>query len=174
VTRGKFLSMISSATHPRWPLQPPSWIWFPLIFRRSDFLLVHWGDWSKVPFYDQHRRSSNMATTVAILDLDSVDYLMNACVNWSRFFCGSLGVLNLHHIPLLPKPYLPYTHIQLPPLGGGGAYATSCVTLVCWVVVGAKVAHSWPWNGGILKLTGFSKDLKNWDWSASISKQMGN
>jgi hypothetical protein len=24
--------MISSTAHPRWPLQPPSWIWFPLIF----------------------------------------------------------------------------------------------------------------------------------------------
>jgi hypothetical protein len=27
-----------------------------------------------------------------------------------QFFCGSLGVLNLQHAPLLPKPYLPYTH----------------------------------------------------------------
>jgi hypothetical protein len=26
VTRGRFLSMINSATHPRWP---PSLIWFP-------------------------------------------------------------------------------------------------------------------------------------------------
>jgi hypothetical protein len=23
---------------------------------------------------------------------------------------GSFGLVNLHHIPLLPKPYLPYTH----------------------------------------------------------------
>jgi hypothetical protein len=30
------------------------------------------------------------------------------------FFGGSLRVINLHHVPLLPKPYLPYTHIQLP------------------------------------------------------------
>jgi hypothetical protein len=28
-----------------------------------------------------------------------------------------LGVINLHHIPLLPKPYLPYTHRQLPTRG---------------------------------------------------------
>jgi hypothetical protein len=34
VTRGRFLSMISSAAHPRWPLRPPSWIWFPLIRRQ--------------------------------------------------------------------------------------------------------------------------------------------
>jgi hypothetical protein len=26
VTGGTFISMISSATHPRWPLRPPSWI----------------------------------------------------------------------------------------------------------------------------------------------------
>jgi hypothetical protein len=32
VTGGKFLSMITSATHPRWRLRPPSWIWSPLIF----------------------------------------------------------------------------------------------------------------------------------------------
>jgi hypothetical protein len=32
VTGGKFLSMISSATHPRWLPCSSSWIWFPLIF----------------------------------------------------------------------------------------------------------------------------------------------
>jgi hypothetical protein len=31
VTRGRFLSMISFAAHPRWPLRPPSLIWFPSI-----------------------------------------------------------------------------------------------------------------------------------------------
>jgi hypothetical protein len=31
VSRGRFLSMISSAAHPRWSLRPPSWIWFPSI-----------------------------------------------------------------------------------------------------------------------------------------------
>jgi hypothetical protein len=31
VTRGRFLSMISSDTHPWWPLRLPSWIWFPSI-----------------------------------------------------------------------------------------------------------------------------------------------
>jgi hypothetical protein len=29
VTRGRFLSMISSTAHPRWPLRPPSRICFP-------------------------------------------------------------------------------------------------------------------------------------------------
>jgi hypothetical protein len=33
-----------------------------------------------------------MAATAAILDLVSVDYLTNACVDWSQFFCGLLGV----------------------------------------------------------------------------------
>jgi hypothetical protein len=40
-----------------------------------------------------------MAATAAILDLVSVDYLTNAC----RFFGASLGVINLHHVPLLPN-----------------------------------------------------------------------
>jgi hypothetical protein len=31
VTRGRFLSMISSGADPRWPLWPPSCIWFPSI-----------------------------------------------------------------------------------------------------------------------------------------------
>jgi hypothetical protein len=35
-----------------------------------------------------------------------------------QFFCGSLGVINLHHIQLLPKPHIPYTHRQLPTRGG--------------------------------------------------------
>jgi hypothetical protein len=56
-----------------------------------------------------------MAATAAILDLVSVDYLTNACADWSNFFIG--GVINLHHIPLLPKPYLP-THRQTSHSGG--------------------------------------------------------
>jgi hypothetical protein len=67
-----------------------------------------------------------MAATATILDLVSVDYLTNACVDWVvQFFCGLLGVINLHHIPLLPKPYLPYTHRQLPTPG----HAMPCVAL---------------------------------------------
>jgi hypothetical protein len=83
----------------------------------SDFLVALWGNWRKVPFDDQRCRSSNMATTAAISDLVSVDYLTNACVDWSNFFRGPLGVITLHHVPLLPKPYLPYTHRQLPTRG---------------------------------------------------------
>jgi hypothetical protein len=42
--------------------------------------------------------------TAAILDLVSVDYLTNAC-RLLRFFGASLGVINVHHVPmLLPKP----------------------------------------------------------------------
>jgi hypothetical protein len=32
------------------------------------------------------------------------------------FWC-LIGVINLHHVPLLPKPYLPYTHRQHPTRG---------------------------------------------------------
>jgi hypothetical protein len=69
------------------------------------------------------RRSSNMAATVAILDLVSVDYLTNACVDWSDIFVAHWGVINLHHIPLLPKPYLPYTDRQLPTQDRGICHA---------------------------------------------------
>jgi hypothetical protein len=49
----------------------------------SDFLWLIGGDWRKVPFDDQLRRSSKIAATSAILDLVSVDYLTNAWVDWS-------------------------------------------------------------------------------------------
>jgi hypothetical protein len=56
------------------------------------------------------------AAMAAILDLVSVHYLTNAC--WLvRFVGASLGIINLHHIPLLAKPYLPYTHRQRPNRG---------------------------------------------------------
>jgi hypothetical protein len=70
-----------------------------------------------IDFHDQRRRSSNMAATAAILDLVSINYLTNTCVDWSDFFWWLIGVINLHHIPLLTKPYLPYTHRQLPTQG---------------------------------------------------------
>jgi hypothetical protein len=40
------------------------------------------GDWRKVPFDYQCCHSFNMATTAAVLDLVSIDYLMNAWVDW--------------------------------------------------------------------------------------------
>jgi hypothetical protein len=132
VTRGRFLSMISSAAHPRWPLRSPSWIWFPSIRGQtpgSTGLIFWWligGDWRKVPFNHQHRRSSNIAATAAILDLVSVYYLTNACVDWSNFL-WLIEVINTHHIPLLPKPYLPYTHRQLPTLGMCHALHSPCL-----------------------------------------------
>jgi hypothetical protein len=50
VNRGRFLSIVSSAAHPRWPLQPPSWISFPSIrgstsawVNWSNFSVAHWG-----------------------------------------------------------------------------------------------------------------------------------
>jgi hypothetical protein len=50
------------------------------------FLWLIGGDWRKVPFDDQLRRSSKMAATATILDLVSVDNLTNAWVDWSDMF----------------------------------------------------------------------------------------
>jgi hypothetical protein len=82
------------------------------------------GDWRKVLFIDQSRHSSNMAAMAAIFDLVSINYLTERLRRLVQFFCGSFGVLfSSHHIPLLPKPYLPYTHRQLPTRGGGICHA---------------------------------------------------
>jgi hypothetical protein len=46
------------------------------------------------PFDDQLRRSSKMAATAAtaaILDFVSVDFLTNACVDWSDFLVAHWG-----------------------------------------------------------------------------------
>jgi hypothetical protein len=55
------------------------------------FLWLIGGDWRKVPFDDLRYRSSNMAAMAAILDFVSVDYLANACVDWSDFFVAHWG-----------------------------------------------------------------------------------
>jgi hypothetical protein len=54
------------------------------------FFVGHWGNWRKVPFNGQRRRSSNAAAMAAILDFVSVDYLTNAC-RLVRFFGASPG-----------------------------------------------------------------------------------
>jgi hypothetical protein len=66
-------------------------IWFPSIRGQTpgsidpSFLWLIWGEERKVPFDDQLCRSSKMAATAMILDLVSVDYRTNACVDWSKF-----------------------------------------------------------------------------------------
>jgi hypothetical protein len=61
VPRGGFLSMISSAAHPRWPLRPPSWIWFPSFTEQTPgsvdpiFMWLIGGDQRKGPFDDKLR-----------------------------------------------------------------------------------------------------------------------
>jgi hypothetical protein len=91
LTTGSFLSMISSTTHPRWLLRPPSWIWFLSIRRQTPglihpiFLRLIGGDYRKVPFDDELHHSSKMVATAAILDVVSVDFLTNAWVDWSDF-----------------------------------------------------------------------------------------
>jgi hypothetical protein len=93
----------------------------------SDFWWLIGGKWRKVVFDDHSSNmaamaanmaamAANMAATAAILDLVSIDYLTNAR-RLVRFFGASLGVINLHHVPLLPKPYHPYTHRQRPNRG---------------------------------------------------------
>jgi hypothetical protein len=98
VNRGRFLSIISSAAHPRWPLRPPCWNWFRSIIwqiPRSTgpiFLWLIGSGWRKVYFDDQCRHSFKMAAMAAILDFVSVNYLTNAWVDWSDLFVAYWGV----------------------------------------------------------------------------------
>jgi hypothetical protein len=80
VTRVRFLSMISSAAHPRWPLRLPSWIWFPSIrgqmpgsidpiFLR---LILGWLEegsfrWSALPLIQNGRHLVDMSFKFALL-----------------------------------------------------------------------------------------------------------
>jgi hypothetical protein len=108
VTRGRFHLMNSSASHPRWPQRPPSWIWFPsslLGVTRGRFLSMissaahpRWPLWLPYWIWFPLIFSQRLGRLV-----------------W--FFGASLGVINLHHVPLLPKSYLPYTHRQRPNRG---------------------------------------------------------
>jgi hypothetical protein len=93
------------------------------------------GEWRKVPFDDQRQHSSNMAATAAILDLVSVDYLTNACVNWSDFSVAwESSIFTIFHFCLNLIFHIPTDNFPL-----GGAYATPCIALV---VVDAKI---WQW-----------------------------
>jgi hypothetical protein len=82
VTRGRFLSMISTATH-----------------------------------------------LAAILDLVSVDFRTNSCVDWSDFLVAHWGssMFTMFHFSLNLIFHTPTDNF---PLGGGGACATPCVVLV--------------------------------------------
>jgi hypothetical protein len=55
------------------------------------FLWLIGGDWRKVPFDDQLHHLSKMATTAPILDLVSIDFLINAWVDWSDFLVAHWG-----------------------------------------------------------------------------------
>jgi hypothetical protein len=58
------------------------------------FYVSHWGGGGgggrKVPF-DNQLSSSKMATTAAILDLVSVEFLTNVWVDWSDFWVAHWG-----------------------------------------------------------------------------------
>jgi hypothetical protein len=49
------------------------------------------GDYRKLPFDDQLRRSSKMAAMATILDLVSIDFLTNAWVDWFNFLVAHWG-----------------------------------------------------------------------------------
>jgi hypothetical protein len=78
----------------------------------SDFLVAHWG------------RLEEGSFRWPLIQ----DYLTNAC-RLVRFFGASLGVINLHHVPLLPKPYRPCTHRQRPNRGICHALRCPCLRL---------------------------------------------
>jgi hypothetical protein len=90
VTRERFLSMISAAAHPRWPLRLPSWIWFS---DQSLGRLVWFFGGSLGVTGGRFLLMTNMAAMAAILDLVSIDYLTNACVDRSDFFVAHWGWL---------------------------------------------------------------------------------
>jgi hypothetical protein len=89
-------------------------------------LVAHWGWLEEGSFRWPAARSSNMASMAAILDF-GFRRLSDERLLW-------LGVINRHHIPLLPKPYLPYIYPHT--TSHSGAYATPCVALVGTYLVG--------------------------------------
>jgi hypothetical protein len=111
VTRGRYLSMISSVAHPRWPLQPPSWIWFPSIRRQTS--------WSIHPIFCGLLGVSRGRFLSMINSATHPRWPLRP-PSWIWFpliFWLTPASTDLHHIPLLPKPYFPYTHRQLPTQG---------------------------------------------------------
>jgi hypothetical protein len=73
VTRGRFLSMISSAVHPRWPLRPPSWIWFPSFRGQTPVSIDPIFLWLFGVTRGRFLSMISSAAHLAILDLVSVD-----------------------------------------------------------------------------------------------------
>jgi hypothetical protein len=91
----------------------------------SNFLVAHWGwleegsfPWPTPPLIQHGRYSSHLGFGFHQLPDECLRQLV-------RFFGGSLGIINLHHIPLLPKPYLPCPQTT----SQSGAYATRCVAI---------------------------------------------
>jgi hypothetical protein len=73
-----------------------------------------------------------MATTAAILDLVSVDYLTNACVDWSDFLVAHWGpsIFTMFHFSLNLIFHTPTDNFH------SGAYATPCVTIGIFTFAG--------------------------------------
>jgi hypothetical protein len=102
--------MISSATHSRWPLLPPFWIWFLSYYRTntwvdwSNFSVAHWGwveegsfRWSAPPLIQDGRYGCHLGFRFRRLED-------------KRLFCGLLGVTGgrfLSMISSVAHPRLP-------------------------------------------------------------------
>jgi hypothetical protein len=114
---------------------------FPLIFwpTPGSTGLIYWwligGNWRKVPFEYQHHRSSNMAAMAAILHLVSVNYLMNACVNWSDFLVAHWGssIFTMFHFFLSLIFHIPTDNVPLV----GIWHALHCPCFLCVFPLGS-------------------------------------
>jgi hypothetical protein len=120
VTRGRFVSMISSTAHPRWSCYGHH---FGFGFRRLEDKRLGW----LIQFFcgllgvtGGRFLSMTSTATHPTWPLWQPSWIWFPSIIWrkpSNFFGVSLGVINLHHIPLLPKPCLPHTHRQFPTWG---------------------------------------------------------
>jgi hypothetical protein len=106
----------------------------------SDFLVAHWGNWRKVPFDNQRRRSSKMAATAAILDLVSVDYLTNTCVDWSDCFVAhwESSIFTMFHFSLSLIFHAPTDNFPF----GDICYALRC-PCIFMIFTNAVSAQTW-------------------------------
>jgi hypothetical protein len=117
--------MISSDTHSRWPLQPPSWIWFLLI--RGQTPVAYWGwleegsfRWSASPLFHW----GLLYSCVLGFGFRQLD---NKCLGrFIRFFCGLLGVITGRFLSIISSA----THPRWPlgcHLGFGFRRFSQCV-----------------------------------------------
>jgi hypothetical protein len=65
-------------------------------------------------------------------------------VDWSDFLVPHWGVINLHHVPLLPKPHHPHTHRQRPNRGHMPRLALPLLQIESFQFIAeCRPYHSW-------------------------------